>query len=45
VAKALFYANPDVIDIGDDRRLKMKALCKQYGYDLDDPDFDAAIYG
>lgn len=45
VTKALFYGNPDVIDIGDDRRAKMKKLCKQYGYDLDDPNFDAALYG
>jgi hypothetical protein len=44
VVKALFYGNPDVIDIGDDRRASMKKLCKQYGYDLDDPAFDAAIY-
>jgi hypothetical protein len=45
VTKALFYDNPDVIDIGDERREKMKMLCKQHGYDLDDPNFDAAMHG
>ncbi|MHA4870812.1 toll/interleukin-1 receptor domain-containing protein [Duganella sp. PWIR1] len=45
VTKALFHGNPDVIDIGDVRREKMKKLCKQHGYDLDDPNFDAALHG
>lgn len=45
VTKALFYGNPEVIDIGDDRRAKMKKLCQQHGYDLDDPNFDAGVYG
>jgi hypothetical protein len=44
VTKALYYGNPDVIDIGNERRAKMKKLCKQHGYDLDDPAFDAAMY-
>jgi TIR domain len=45
VAKALYYGNPDVIPISEDRRNRMKNLCKSYGYDLDAPGFDPAIYG
>ncbi|MET0076407.1 MAG: toll/interleukin-1 receptor domain-containing protein [Candidatus Thiodiazotropha lotti] len=44
VAKALYYGNPDVIPISEDRRNRMKNLCKNYGYDLDAPGFDPAIY-
>jgi hypothetical protein len=45
VAKALYYGNPDVIPITQERRSRMKDLCKVYGFDLDAPDFDPAIYG
>lgn len=45
VARAIYYDNPDVIKIGAKERKKMKALCKQHGYDLDDPNFDPAMYG
>ena len=45
VAKALFYGNPDVIPLTEERRERMKNLCKEYGYDLDAPGFDPAIYG
>ncbi len=45
VAKALYYKNPDVISITKERRSKMVKLCKEYGYDLKDPNFDPALYG
>lgn len=45
VAKALYYGNPDVIPIAEERRARMKALCKAYGFDLDAPGFDPAVYG
>ena len=45
VAKALYYGNPDVIPITEERRVRMKHLCKSNGFDLDDPDFDPAYYG
>ncbi len=45
VAKAIYYDNPSVIKIGAKERKKMKELCKQHGYDLDDPLFDPAMYG
>ncbi len=45
VAKALYYRNPDVIQISKDRRGRMKKICKSYGYDIDAPGFDPAIYG
>ena len=44
VAAALYHGNPDVIPISDERRKRMKDLCKAYGYDLDAPGFDPAIY-
>jgi hypothetical protein len=45
VAKALYYENPDVIPLSEERRDRMKNLCKRYGYDLDSPWFDPAVYG
>jgi hypothetical protein len=45
VAKALYYKNFDVIPISEDTRNRMKKLCKEYGFDLDAPEFDPAIYG
>jgi len=45
VANALYYRNPDVIPITEEMRNRMKALCKAYGFDLDAPGFDPAIYG
>lgn len=45
VAKALYYGNQDLIKLTTDRRNQMKKLCKSYGYDLDAPGFDPAIYG
>jgi len=45
VAKALYYGNPDMIKIGAKERKKMKALCKEHGYDLDDPYFDPESHG
>ena len=45
VAKALYYKNPDVIPIAADRRERMVQLCKNYGYDLDNPSFDPAAHG
>jgi hypothetical protein len=43
VASALYYRNPDTIQLAGDRRKKMKALCKKHGYDLDSEGFDPAI--
>jgi hypothetical protein len=43
VAKALYYGNPDVIPITEERRNRMKNLCKAYGFDLDVPGFDPAV--
>ncbi|NTU90064.1 MAG: hypothetical protein HGA54_09255 [Actinobacteria bacterium] len=45
VAKALYYGNSSVIPISEERRNRMKKLCKAYGLDLDAPGFDPAIYG
>ena len=45
VAKALYYGNPDVISITEEKRSRMKSLCKTYGFDLDAPGFDPATYG
>ena len=45
VAKALYYRNADVIPIAEDRRERMKNLCRSHGYNLDEPDFDPAMYG
>ena len=45
VAKALYYGNPDVITITEERRIRMKKLCNTYGFNLDAPGFDPAIYG
>jgi len=45
VAKALYYGNPDVIPLTEERRDRMNNLCKRHGYDLDAPGFDPAIYG
>jgi hypothetical protein len=45
VAMALYYGNPDVIPITEDRRNRMKSICKSFGYDIDAPGFDPAIYG
>lgn len=45
VAKALYYGNPAVIPISDDRSTRLKELCKSYGIDMDEPNFDPALYG
>jgi hypothetical protein len=45
VAKALYYGSSNVIPISEERRNRMKKLCKVYGLDLDAPGFDPAIYG
>lgn len=45
VAKALYYGNPDVIRLTEHRRDRMKEICRAYGYDIDAPGFDPAIYG
>jgi TIR domain len=45
VAKALYYRNPDVIPISKQDRNRMKELCKAFGFDLDAPQFDPAMYG
>ncbi|WP_429201230.1 toll/interleukin-1 receptor domain-containing protein [Aeromonas veronii] len=45
VAKALYYDNQDVIPLSEEHRKKMKDICRNHGYDLDEPGFDPAIYG
>lgn len=45
VAKALYYGNSDVVPMSEEARNRLKTLCKIYGYDLDDPNFDPAVYG
>ncbi|MDM0079234.1 toll/interleukin-1 receptor domain-containing protein [Variovorax sp. J31P179] len=45
VASALYYRNPDVIPLTKKMQGQMKKLCKSYGFDLDAPGFDPAIYG
>lgn len=45
VAKALYYKNPDVIPLTEEVCTKMKNICKKYGYDIDAPCFDPAMYG
>lgn len=45
VAKALYYGNSNVIPISGATRNRMKVVCKAYGFDLDAPGFDPAIYG
>lgn len=45
VAKALHYGSYDKLALMDNDREKMKAICKEHGFDLDHPDFDPAIYG
>lgn len=45
VAKALYYRSYDELALMDDDREKMKAICKEHGFDLDHPHFDPAIYG
>lgn len=45
VAKALYYRNPDVIQISKEKRDRLKGLCKAFGFDLDASGFDPEIYG
>jgi hypothetical protein len=45
VAKALYYGNPNLMPICKERRNRMNSLCKEYGFDLDAPNFDPAMYG
>jgi hypothetical protein len=45
VAKAIFYGSYERLSLSDDNREQMKALCKEYGFDLDHPQFDPAVYG
>lgn len=45
VAKALYYRSYDELSLRDDDRERMKAVCKQHGFDLDAPGFDPAICG
>ena len=44
VAKALYNRSYDELMLSDDRREQMKAICKEHGFDLDEPNFDPAIY-
>ncbi|MGN7875925.1 toll/interleukin-1 receptor domain-containing protein [Roseateles sp. 22389] len=45
VAKAVFYGSYEKLSLSDEKREQMKALCKDFGFDLDQPNFDPAIYG
>jgi hypothetical protein len=44
VAKALYYRSYDEMSLMDDDRDRMKAICREHGFDLDAPGFDPAIY-
>ena len=44
VAKALYHRSYDELSLMDDDRERMKAICKQHGFDFDAPGFDPAIY-
>ncbi|WP_308366982.1 MULTISPECIES: toll/interleukin-1 receptor domain-containing protein [unclassified Microbulbifer] len=43
VAKALYYRSHDELRLSREREARMKALCKEHGYDLEAPGFDPAI--
>jgi hypothetical protein len=43
VASALFHGSHDEIRLMSSRRDRMLALCKQYGFDIEAPGFDAAV--
>jgi hypothetical protein len=45
VAKALYYRSYDELSLMDGDRERMKAICKEHGFDLDAPGFDPAVYG
>jgi hypothetical protein len=45
VAKALYYGSHDEIRLAIGQRGRMIELCKEYGYDIEAPGFDPAIYG
>jgi len=45
VMKSLYYESYDKMRLSDDRKERMMVLCKEYGYDIEAPGFDAAIYG
>lgn len=45
VAKALYYRTYDEMSLTDDERDRMRAICKEHGFDLDITGFDPAMYG
>jgi hypothetical protein len=45
VAKALHHRSYDGLALSNGDREKMKAICKEHGFDLDHPNFDPEIYG
>ena len=45
VAGVLHYKNPDAIPITSDRKKRLLKLCKDYGYDLKDENFDPSMHG
>jgi len=45
VAKALYYRTYDELSLSRGDQERLKALCKRHGFNLDEPEFDPAIYG
>ena len=45
VAKALYYGSHDEVRLATGQTDRMIRLCKEYGYDIESPGFDPAIYG
>lgn len=45
VASALYYRSHDEVRLTPGQGERMRAICKEYGYDLDSPGFDPAVYG
>jgi hypothetical protein len=45
VAKALYYRTYDELSLSRGDRERLKGVCKQHGFNLDEPEFDPAIYG
>ena len=45
VAKALYYDSHDEIRLATGQRDRMIKLCKEYGYNIEAPGFDPAMYG
>lgn len=45
VAKALFHGSYEPASLSEERRKRLVQLCKQFGFDLGDPNFDPELCG